>query len=302
MEWILMQKFKLGACSSALAFGGALWLTSSGASAWAQALAPDGQVPPAQTVSQQIPQQQQVAQPQAAEHPLAPAVKLAKESLAWQDANIKDYSATVRKVERIDGKVGEAEFALVKVRNKPFSVYMHFIGPDNLKGQECVYVAGQNNGNMFAHAPPGTLRGKFGTVELAPNSAMAMKGQRYPITELGIRNLTSRLQEQGEKDMQYGECNVNFVAGYKVHGRPCTMIDVVHPVPRRNFIFHNAKIYIDDEWKIPIRYEAYDWPAQQGGQPQLLEEYTYLDIKLNQGYSDADFDVYNPQYQFNKKR
>jgi hypothetical protein len=53
---------------------------------------------------------------------------------------------------------------------------------------------------------------------------------------------------------------------------------------------------------MPIRYEAYDWPAQQGGQPQLLEEYTYLDVKLNQGYSDADFDVYNPQYQFNKKK
>jgi hypothetical protein len=179
---------------------------------------------------------------------------------------------------------------------------MHFLGPDSLKGQECVYVAGQNDGKMFAHAPPGTLRGKFGTVELAPNSMMAMKGQRYPITELGIRNLTSRLQEQGEKDMQYGECHVNFVSGYKVHGRPCTMIDVVHPVPRRNFIFHNAKIYIDDEWKIPIRYEAYDWPAQQGGQPQLLEEYTYLDLKLNQGYTDADFDVYNPQYQFNMKK
>lgn len=258
-----------------------------------------GAVACAQAVDTPVSQSQPV-QPQVAEHPLKPAVDIALRSIQLQDANIKDYSATVRKVERIDGKVGEPEFALVKIRNKPFSVYMHFIGPNELKGQECMYVEGQNNGQMFAHAPPGTLRGRFGTVSLAPNSAMAMKGQRYPITELGIHNLTRRLVEVGQKDMQYGECDVKFYKGYKVAGRSCMMIQVTHPVPRRNFLFHIARIYVDDEWSIPIRYESYDWPTETGGKEQLLEEYTYIDIKLNQGYTDADFDIHNPAYQFKK--
>ena len=260
-----------------------------------------GSVASAQAVDTPVSASQPV-QPQAAEHPLKPAVDIAQRSIQLQEANIQDYSATMRKVERIDGKVGEPEYALVKVRNKPFSVYMHFIGPNDLKGQECMYVDGQNKGQMFAHAPPGTLRGKFGTVSLAPNSAMAMKGQRYPITELGIYNLTRRLVEVGQKDMQYGECDVKFFKGYKVDQRSCMMIQVTHPVPRRNFLFHVARIYVDDEWNFPIRYEAYDWPTEQGGQPQLLEEYTYMNVKLNQGYTDADFDVHNPSYQFNMKK
>ncbi len=37
---------------------------------------------------------------------------------------------------------------------------------------------------------------------------------------------------------------------------------------------------------------------QPGGQPQLLEEYTYLNVKLNVGLTDADFDDKNPEYNF----
>ena len=56
---------------------------------------------------------------------------------------------------------------------------------------------------MSAHAPPDTLRGKIGTVQILPTSAIAMQGQRYPITELGIANLTKRLIEVGEHDKQF---------------------------------------------------------------------------------------------------
>ena len=73
-----------------------------------------------------------------------------------------------------------------------------------------MYIEGANDDKMCAHASPGTLRGKFGTVSLAPNSAMAMKGQHYPITELGIANLTKRLIEVGEHDKHFGECDVKF--------------------------------------------------------------------------------------------
>jgi hypothetical protein len=83
-----------------------------------------------------------------------------------------------------------------------------FLSPDAVKGQECLYVEGANNNEMYAHAPPGTLRGRFGTVKISPTSAIAMKGQRYPITELGIANLTKRLIEVGEHDLKFDECYV----------------------------------------------------------------------------------------------
>ena len=75
---------------------------------------------------------------------------------------------------------------------------------------------------------------------------------------------------------------------------------MVHPVPRRNFRFHIARIFVDKELGVPIRYASYDWPKNPGDQPGLIEEYTYLNMKLNQGFADADFSPDNPDYNFTR--
>ena len=233
-------------------------------------------------------------------HPLEPALDLARRGLANLDANIQDYSCTMVKRERIDGKLGDHEYMFVKVRHRPFSVYLYFMAPDAVKGQEVIYVDGQNDGNMLAHAGSG-VRAMVGTVSLKPSSMLAMQGNRYAITEIGVENLAKRLVEVAEHDRQFGECEVNFFPNAKVNGRICTCVQVVHPVPRRNFRFHLARVFIDDELMIPIRYEAYDWPAVAGGQPVLMEEYTYMNVKVNQGFTDLDFDPKNTAYKFGAK-
>jgi hypothetical protein len=233
-------------------------------------------------------------------HPLQPALDLAQQGLAKINANIRDYSCTVVKRERIDGKLGEHEYMFAKIRQQPFSVYLYFLGPDSVKGQEVIYVAGHNDGNMLAHAGSG-VRAMVGTVSLKPQSMLAMQGNRYPVTEIGVENLAKRLVEVAEHDKQFGECDVNFYPNAKVNGRICTCVQVSHPVPRRNFRFHLARVFIDDELTIPIRYEAYDWPQEAGGQPVLLEEYTYMNVKINNGFTDADFDPKNTAYKFGAK-
>jgi hypothetical protein len=230
------------------------------------------------------------------EHPLMPAIRWAREGMSNIE-KIQDYSATLVKRERFSGKLSEYQYMFVKVRHKPFSVYMCFLAPSTEKGQEVIYVEGQNNGNMWAHGT-GVKETVFGTVSLPPNGFYAMRGQRYPLTELGILNLIRRLVEVAEKDMNYGECEVKFIKGAKINDRVCTCIQVVHPVPRRNFLFNVARIFIDDELNVPVRYESYGWPKEAGGTPELDEEYTYLNLKLNNGFTDADFDIRNPNYKF----
>ncbi|MFM8633662.1 MAG: DUF1571 domain-containing protein [Planctomycetia bacterium] len=236
----------------------------------------------------------------AGAHPLEPALQLAAKGLASIQTNIKDYSCTMVKRERIDGKLGEHQYMFAKVRQKPFSVYLFFLGPADVKGQEVIYVDGKNDSNMLAHAGSG-VRAMVGTVSLKPQSALAMTGNRYPITEFGVENLAKRLVEVAEHDKQFGECEVNFFPNAKVNGRICTCVQVSHPLPRRNFRFHLARVFIDDELLIPIRYEAYDWPHENGGQPVLMEEYTYMNVKTNQGFTDDDFDPKNPSYKFGAK-
>ena len=235
------------------------------------------------------------------EHPLMPTLRWAHQGLRDME-KIEDYSAIVVKQERIEGKLNEPEYMLTKVRHRPFSVYLRFHKPDDLKGQETIYVAGApgQKGKMWGHGTG--MRKVFGTVSLDPTGPIAMKGNRYPITELGILNLVRRLVEVGEKDVNYGECEVKFFQGAKINNRVCTCIQVVHPTPRSNFLFHLARIFVDDELNLPIRYEAYDWPAKAGGPPELTEEYTYLNLKINNGFTDADFDIQNPEYEFKPQR
>jgi len=237
-----------------------------------------------------------LAPAQSNEHPLMPALRWAYSGLSNIE-KISDYSATVAKRERVGNQISDHEYMFVKVRHQPFSVYMYFLAPANIKGQEVIFVEGQNNGLMWAHTV-GLRDTLVGTVSLKPDGVIAMRGQRYPITELGILNLVRRLIEVGEQDIKYGECEVKFFKGAKINDRVCTCIQVLHPVPRRNFLFHLARIFVDDELNVPIRYEAYDWPKEAGGKPELIEEYTYLNLKLNNGFTDSDFDIRNPNYRF----
>src|SRR5262245_8307800 len=49
---------------------------------------------------------------------------------------IKDYSCTMIKQERVGGKLGAENVIQMKLRKQPFSVYMKWVAPRNLSGQE----------------------------------------------------------------------------------------------------------------------------------------------------------------------
>jgi hypothetical protein len=239
-------------------------------------------------------------------HPLDRALDIARRGLADCQANIKDYTAIMVKRERIDGTLSGNEYMLVKVRNRkvargkivqPLSVYCHFLKPSTIKGREAIYVEGKNNGNVCAHE--GGFKGKFlPTVNIAPDGALAMRGQRYPLTEIGIENLMAKLIERGESARQYPDVQCEFRKNAKVTDRVCTLLQVTQPTKQPGMEFYQAKIYIDDALNIPIRYIAYDWPKRPGDSLEVLEEYTYLNLKLNVGLTDEDFDPYNEKYNF----
>ncbi len=234
--------------------------------------------------------------PAVNEHPLMPVIRWAEKERP-RLAQIEDYTALVTKQECIDGVVQEAQVMEVKIRHKPLSVYLKFRYPKQMNGQEAIYVKGQNDNKLIAHGV-GVQRAA-GTLRLDPEGRIAMTGNKYPITDMGILTLVDRLLEVGYKDSKYGECEVKYYdQNVKVADRDCVMIQVIHPYPRQNFIFYEARIYVDKELNLPIRYESYDWPKKQGDTPMLIEAYTYQNLKLNVGLKDADFDPKNTSYKY----
>jgi Protein of unknown function (DUF1571) len=227
---------------------------------------------------------------QPGEHPLAPVIRCWKDVLANIDQNVADYTCTFYKRERLDGQLGEAQQMDMKVRHQPFSVYLYFQQPYH--GREVLYVDGQNQNNMIV-LDVGMKR-MLGKMTIDPNGYLAMQGQKHPITHIGIRNLMAEMIKNYQADMQFGECEVATDPNTKIGDRPTTMIKITHPVPRKNFRAYVARIFLDNELRVPIHYDAFLWPEQTGGQPPLEASYTYANLKINSGLTTRDFDPDNP--------
>jgi hypothetical protein len=244
------------------------------------------------------------------EHPLDPAIQLAKDALAHFRQNVADYTGLIVSRERVNGVVGGYDYMEAKIRNqkveggqvvKPLSVYLKFVKPEAAAGREILWLEGQNNNKMLVNPSDGD--GRFlPSVWLKPDGPIAMRGRLHPLTFIGIENLILKLIERGERERRYEECEVRFIKDAKINGRVCTVLEVEHPVQRPHFEFNLAQIFIDDELQIPIRYAAYLWPngpTEKRPDPNLvIEEYTYLKVKINQDLRDADFDRGNPNYNF----
>ncbi|MGI9457028.1 MAG: DUF1571 domain-containing protein [Aeoliella sp.] len=227
------------------------------------------------------------------EHPLAPCKRMAERALKEIDANIQDYSCDFTKRERIDGKLLATNHIYMQTLHEPFGVYLLFKKPK--KGQECLYVDGEND-NRLAARPHGWRGSVVGILNIDPNGSRAMDGQLYPITKIGIRNLTEEIIKIAENDLQYGECNVKHFPDVKIDNRPALMVEATHPVRRNEFRFHVARIYIDREYRVPVAFQAYSWPKEKGDKPVLEEQYIYTNLKLNNGYTANDFSTDNPAF------
>jgi len=240
------------------------------------------------------------------EHPIEAAIRFAQAHLDYIRTNVRDYTMLLVRRERVAGQLRGFEYARVKIREQrmidgvevPFGAYMKFLKPNSMRDREILFRPNHHDGEMLVRNGGRTLA-NF-TLWLDPDCKMAMRDNRYPITDLGLENLVCRLIEVAESDRRYGECDVNFYKDAKIDGRPCTVVEVIHPVPRDHFLFHVARIFVDHELHVPIRYAAYSWPEEEDDPMPLLEEYTYRNLNFNVGLSDSEFDQNYPEYKFRK--
>lgn len=234
-------------------------------------------------------------QPPLQEHPLMPAIRIARQSLE-QLQQVQDYEAVFIKREWINNQLVTQQMQ-IKLRERPFSVYLKYVQP--YAGREILYVAGRNQNKLLAHLGAGEgVRSLVGTVSLAVNSPDVMAENRHPITDIGMRKLVALVLEQWEFEAKYQESEVQYYPNARLGNVPCEVLENSHPRPRRQFKFQMTRLFIDKQSRLPIRVENYDFPRRAGERPPLVEEYTYTNVKVNVGLSDLDFDQKNARYSF----
>jgi hypothetical protein len=80
------------------------------------------------------------------------------------------------------------------------------------------------------------------------------------------------------------------MAEYVYNNRRCTRIETTRTEKVEGFYCYRSVLYIDNETKLPVRTENYDWPHQGGpAEGELLEMFSYIDMRFNVGLTDQDF-------------
>lgn len=226
-------------------------------------------------------------------------IEFAEELLAHMRSHVVDYRGTLIKRERIQGVLGGEVRMQFKVRNpqpqRGLAAYLKFESPSSTRGREVIWVENENENKLTVHE--GGFKNLL-RMQLAPESTLAMLGNKYPITEIGLLRLGEKLIEKCQHEVDLENCRVEIFDGQQVGGQPCRLIQVTQPESAEGSEFYIAQVFVDMQRMVPLRYAAFQWPEAPGDEPPLEEEYTYLDLELNVGLSDADFDPDNPDYQF----
>ncbi|HEU5115843.1 MAG TPA: DUF1571 domain-containing protein, partial [Isosphaeraceae bacterium] len=176
-----------------------------------------------------------------------PAKKLLLKSLlAARDRleAVSGYTATMRRQERIDGKLGPEQTIALKIRHNPFAVYMRFLEPD--AGKEVVYAEGRYDNDVMAHLG-GLSRAFLPRLKVAPDSRLAMNGNRHPITEAGLLKLTDKLIWFRRLDLTDEEASTTLDRVTDANGREWLRSFHTHPHRNPDRPFMDIEILYDPE-------------------------------------------------------
>ena len=200
-------------------------------------------------------------------------------------ARLKDYTAVFRKHERVDNNKIRDEQILVKFQ-KPFKVYMKWID----EAKEALYVDGENNNQVLARCD-----GLLGltTWRFNPTAAVLMRGNRHPITEIGFGYILQVMDKDFNMAKQYGEVEVVKMEDETFDGRPSTVIEAKFtPHDGRKYYAARMVCHVDKEFVLPVGITCYD------DKNELMEQYSYLNLKPNVGLTAMDFSKENKEYRF----
>jgi hypothetical protein len=201
---------------------------------------------------------------------------------------VRDYSCTLIKRERIKGQLQPNNVIIMKVRNNPFSVYMGWKAPEELVNQEICYIAHRHKNTMRAKSPG--IIGVAGFITVDLDDPRAKENSNHSVAEAGIGKLIERMANDWGRDRQLGQTS-SQIAEYEYNKRRCLRVETTHPArPMAPYFSYRTVIYFDKENHFPIRLELYDWP-RAGGAPtgDLIEVYSYVDLRLNVGVRDEVF-------------
>ncbi len=220
---------------------------------------------------------------------------------ARQLDQVEGYTANFRRQERINDELNSEQLLTLKVRHRPFSVYLKFQEPDN--GKEALYAEGQHDNKVIANLG-GLARRFVPRLPLDPEGPVALSENRHPITEAGLANLTHKLVHYRKLDLLDSRAETILDQFEDEQGVLWYRSLHTHPEQTEERPFARVEVLYCTNTLLPLQIRNYDWPKsgkyEDGQSVQLAERYHYEDLDLEATLSALDFDAANPDYSFRR--
>ncbi len=220
-------------------------------------------------------------------HPLTSALRAGQQALNKLD-DVRDYEAVFVKKEYVGGQLVEQQMQ-IRFREQPFSVRLKFIKPS--EGREVLYIDGRNGNKMLVQETG--LASLVGPVSVDPLGPLAMQHTVHPITQIGVKNMLTRLLDVWLTETAQDQIAVKFYPDARIGTTNCEVIEATHAQRGQNVGYYKVRLYIDKSNGLPIRVQHLGFPAREGATEPIIADYAYLSLKTNIGLNDKHFTIGN---------
>ncbi len=202
--------------------------------------------------------------------------------LKRQIREIKGYTCTMQKQERIEGKLEKLEFIDVSFREEPHSVLMKWKKGERLAAR-ALYVEGENKDEKtvrsMALIKPAGLGGRFVSyVTRDPRGKDARNSGRYTLDEFGLKHALDRTHKAWKDASDNKALHVEFQGKMKIKelsDRECFVLK------RTRFAKPEADGITEQTLYIDAEHWLLTGSILKGENGELIGEYYFRDVRLN---------------------
>jgi hypothetical protein len=204
-------------------------------------------------------------------------------------AKMRDYSGTFTRQERLNGSLSAEQVGEMKMRVNPVGVYVRFVIPDATSGMEVVYSGVRHDGKV-RYRQAGLAGRKVGSLRLDVDDSKFLADNRHPVTEWGMGPTIERVATATAREKILNNPVEVYTADYQFANRNVTKYEILMRRPHALRYAARMVVFIDKETKLPLRFEAYDEPKGSAIIGELIEAYSFTDLKFNTGLGENTFD------------
>ncbi len=201
--------------------------------------------------------------------PTPPLGRILAETRQAVDA-LSSYRVKMTHQERVGETLNPVEDVVLNVRRKPKAVRLEWPDGPN-QGREVIYAADANKGLMHVKMPEALV--PLPRLAMAPDSPLALRNSRHPITEAGFDTIVENLERSYQGNLRADSSN--GLVRYEGLEIPEGLTQACHKLVRVTPTNETWTVYLDPQTHLPASVQAVS------GKGELLERFTFRDPVLN---------------------